>query len=217
MCFPSLAIPNGKIEVHITELNKPTNTKQNAETGLFLLGMQGGFIELDQTQLSVPRSFIDLGFKIPSWEITPNKVPTISSMQSQLNNYVQTNAMNCISGNLGALDDIFDFEYENNLEVKSNINKNNVAIESNLPITFTEKNSEEFLNIESYFLKIENNNLGDLYNLGLEIYSTEQQKDILSNLVLDQIYSASDYSTRESMPTEGMSFSCAKEFGQNQN
>jgi hypothetical protein len=184
--------------------------KINSEQGLFILGMQGGFIELDRTQLAVPRSYIDLGFKIPSWEILPNRVPTISSMEDELNEYVINNAGNCISSNLEALDDIFDFEDFKTLKVSSKINQNNVVVESNFPITFSEKNSEEVISIESYFLKIENNNLGDLYNLGIEIYSTEQQQDILSNLVMDQIYSSSDYSTRESMPTEGLSFSCAK-------
>ena len=184
--------------------------KENSNRGAFLLGIQGGYIELDDSQLAVPRSYIDLGFKIPSWEILPNKVPTISSMQTELNEYIQNNAMNCISGNLNTLDDLFDFEYENNLQVKTKINKNNIIVESNLPITFSEKNSDELLNIESYLYKLEDNNLGDLYSLGIEIYSTEQQNDILSNLVLDQIYSASDYSSKFSMPTEGMSFSCAK-------
>jgi hypothetical protein len=184
--------------------------KINSEQGLFILGMQGGFIELDRTQLAVPRSYIDLGFKIPSWEILPNRVPTISSMEQELNEYVINNAGTCISSNLEALDDIFDFEDFKTLQVNSKINQNNVVVESNFPVTFSEKNSEEVISIESYFLKLDNNNLGDLYNLGIEIYSTEQKQDILSNLVMDQIYSSSDYSTSESMPTEGLSFSCAK-------
>jgi hypothetical protein len=184
--------------------------KINSEQGLFILGMQGGFIELDRTQLAVPRSYIDLGFKIPSWEIEPNRVPTINSMEVELNEHISTNAKTCITSNLDALDDVFDFEDFEDLQVKSKINQNNVVVESNFPITFSEKNSEEKLSIESYYLKLDNNNLGDLYNLGIEIYSIEQQNDILSNLVLDQIYSSSDYSDKESMPTEGLSFSCAK-------
>lgn len=184
--------------------------KTNSEQGLFLLGMQAGYVTLEPSQIAVPRSYIDLGFKVPSWEVAPNEVPTINSMEYELDQFIQDNAMNCISGNLNALNDIFDFEYKNNLQVNSKINQNNVVVESNLPITFSEKNSEEKVNIESYYLKLDDNNLGDLYNLAIEVYSTEQKNDILSNLVLDQIYSASDYSSKESMPTEGLSFSCAK-------
>jgi hypothetical protein len=212
-------LSNSKLELFESKETKLINQvsdivdsciKINSEQGLFILGMQGGFIELDRTQLAVPRSYIDLGFKIPSWEILPNRVPTISSMEQELNEYVINNAGTCISSNLEALNDIFDFEDFKTLQINSKINQNNVVVESNFPITFSEKNSEEVVSIESYFLKIDNNNLGDLYNLGIEIYSTEQQQDILSNLVMDQIYSSSDYSTSQSMPTEGLSFSCAK-------
>ncbi|NQZ84540.1 MAG: hypothetical protein HRU03_02380 [Nanoarchaeales archaeon] len=184
--------------------------QKHAEQGLFILGIQGGTIQLSQAQLSIPRNHIDLGFKIPSWELGLNQVPTISSMQTQLNEHIQDSAQVCIISNLDKLSDIFEFQDFQELQIESKINQNNVVIESNFPITFSQINSESVLSTENYFLKLENNNLGDLYKLAVEIYSTETRNDILSNLVLDQIYSAGDYSTKNSMPTEGFSFSCAK-------
>lgn len=210
---------NSKFELFVSTETKLMNQvsdvvdtciKDSTEQGLFLIGNQGGFVELSKIQLANPFSYTDVGFKIPSWEVEPNPVPTISSMENEINSHVRKKALLCIQRNLKALDDVFDFQYKDNLQIRSSINQNNVIVESNFPITFSEKNSEEIMTIESFFLKIEDLPLGDLYNLALEIYSSEQKYDILSNLVLDQIYSASEYTTKYSLPTEGFSFSCAK-------
>src|SRR5690606_14715941 len=54
--------------------------------------------------------------------------------------------------------------------------------------------------------------LGDMYELASQIYEFERETYFLEELVLDQIYSAADYSDRSiSLPSEGMSFSCASQ------
>lgn len=185
--------------------------KKEAETGVFLLGFQGGYIEVPKEILINPKRNTNLGVKIPNWDSERGDVPTISSMQNQLNVYVSNNSLSCIKTNLKALDQSLTIEVlENNLEVKSQINKESVDFEASLPITIKEKNSNEIISINEYFVKLDSVKLGDMYNLAVEIYNVEAQKNFLEELTLDQIYSASDYSSPISMPGEGMSFTCNK-------
>lgn len=185
--------------------------EKEAETGVFLLGFQGGYIEVPKDVLANPKRNTNLGVKIPNWDSERGVIPTIDSMQSELNIYVSNNSLSCIKSNLKSLDESLIIEIlEEDLEVKSQINKENVDIEASLPITIREKNSQEVIAINEYFVKLDSVRLGDMYNLAVEIYNVEVQSNFLEELTLDQIYSASDYSSAISMPGEGMSFTCNK-------
>lgn len=185
--------------------------EKDAENGVFLLGFQGGYIEVPKEISINPKRNVDLGVKIPNWDSERGEIPTISSMENELNNYISEKSIACIKTNIQALEESMNIEIgEENLVVKTTINKENVDIESSLPISFKEKNSEQTYYVSDYFVKLESVRLGDMYSLALEIYNSEVQDNFLEELTLDQIYSASDYSSPISMPGEGMSFTCAK-------
>lgn len=185
--------------------------EESALRGVFLLGFQGGNIELTEIERTDPTRHLDIGFKIPNWDSERGGVPTILSMESELNDYVLTDSLVCIERNLESLEVALDIEYDpENFEVFSSINTQNVVVEADFPVSFSEINREEIYLVESIYLNIENTRLGDLYELAYQIYDLESSTYLFEELILDQIYSASDYSQREvSMPSEGISLTCS--------
>jgi len=201
-----------KVKGQISQLVKEC-ILNDAKTGTFLLGFQGGYLELpkeiENDPINFRKRYVDLGLKIPNWDSQLGAIPSLNSMEVGLENYISNNSYSCIDSNLNALKDSLDINFENNLKVKASFNSNNVVVELNLPISFKEKNSENTFLIQDYFVKLDNIRIKELYALAFEIYSLESQKNIFENLVLEQIYSANDYSSLDSMPSEGMSFSCS--------
>ncbi len=209
---------NSKFELfvsHDTKLKNQVSTivkdcvYNYADSGTFLLGFQGGYINIPKEIEANPTSYIDFGLKIPNWDSSVDRYPTISSMEGELNNYISENAMSCIENNLKTLTNL-DVKIDDEFEVETRINDQNVVIESSLLITFNEVNSEEILSVSDYTIKLDDLRLGDLYKLAVEVYNVEDTSKLFESLTIEQIMSATDYSSKESMPSEGMTFSCAK-------
>lgn len=179
-----------------------------AENGVFLLGFQGGYIDLPFEQQVDSSRHIDLGLKIANWDSELGEIPTIDSMEQELDNFITEESLSCITSNLRALSEFMDVESEDIIDVKVEINKENVLVTANLPVKYSERNSEEISTIENFAVQINPVRLGDMYDLALEIYNLEASTLFIEDLVLDQIYSSSDYSDEISMPSEGMQFSC---------
>lgn len=180
-----------------------------ANNGVFLLGFQAGYINIpDEIGLDF-RKYTDFGLKIPNWDSERGDIPTISGMQTDLELFIEENSMSCIKANLFALSDSLNVKINDTITIDAKINDNNVVIEANLPITFNEANSLEIMQVEDYYLKLDSVRLGDLYNLAIQIYNLEENTKFAEDLILDQIYSSSDYSDPDSMPSEGMFYSCS--------
>jgi len=213
----SFLFVNSKFEIFVDHETKIMNQisdvvdsclQKSAKDGVFQLGFQGGVIEIPKIKALDPRKFSDLGFKVPNWDSESGDIPVVSSMEIELVTYIQNEGYNCIVSNLNTLSDIFEMEVDENLIVSSQINDENVIVDAFLPITFSEIGSDEILSIDSFYVKLDSKRLGDMYNLATQIYSIEGREHFVENLVLDQIYSASDYTSKNAMPSEGMSFSC---------
>lgn len=178
--------------------------------GVFLLGFQGGVIDVDTNVRIDPKKYIDLGLIIPNWDSTrQNSIPTIESMEEELNNYIENETLECVKGDLNALDSYYDILVDSQISANSQINSKNVRSELELLIKFSQKNSEDEFSINDYSVILDDTRLGDLYELAAKIYNHEIETNFVETLVLDQIYSSSDYSSKDSMPSEGMSFSCS--------
>ena len=221
----SFLFANSKYELFIDSDTKAKNQirdvvraciEDSAQRGVFILGFQGGYIEIsnDIKLDSSKHSYLG-GLYLPTWDSEQiETVPTISSMETELNQFIIDDSYNCIASNLDALNYIFEIAYDSieSYVVESEIEDEDVNVNANLYVKFNEINSNEVLNVDDYFVSLENVKLGDMYDLAREIYQHEQETYFLEELVLDQIYSASDYSDRDlSLPSEGMSFSCAKQ------
>ncbi|MCA9495999.1 MAG: hypothetical protein KC589_03575 [Nanoarchaeota archaeon] len=180
------------------------------ERGAFLLGFQGGYIEVPTEVKINPKKHIDLGFKFPNWDTESGDIPTIESMESELNVFLSSNVYSCVEVGLKSLEENLEIELGEKMEVFADINKESIEISATLPINFKEKNKEDEVTIEDFYVKIDDLRLGDMYDLAIEIYNLELSNNFFEELTLEQIYSASDYSSPEAMPSEGMSFACIK-------
>lgn len=184
----------------------------HAYNGAFMLGMQGGFIDIPKKLANDPSKYIQYGGKIANWDSERNyDIPTINSMQKELNNYVHEQAIRCIKNDLNIINSTFDVEYfEDEFRVETKINDQNIVVDSNIPIKIKEKNSDTEFLVNDFHVKLDDVKLGDLYNLAVEIYNLEGKNNFLESLVLDQISSASAYDNiKTSMPSEGLFISCS--------
>lgn len=190
-----------------------TCIEDSADSGVFMLGFQGGYINID-SRFIPPNSpdHLDLGgIYIPNWDSEDGNIPTIESMKGELDEYIHNNSLGCIKNRLRDLNDMYDIEFVEELDIDSQINKESVSIEVNFPVRYSEKNSEKKSIIEDYYVSLDSVPLGDLYDLAVEIYNLEEGDYFLEELTLDQIYSASDYSNpKSSMPSEGIDFRCGQ-------
>ncbi|MCA9459056.1 MAG: hypothetical protein KC550_00745 [Nanoarchaeota archaeon] len=180
------------------------------ERGAFLLGFQGGYIDVPLDVKLNPKKHIDLGFKFPNWDSESGNIPTIDTMQKELNVFLSSSVYSCVETGLKSLEENLIIDIGEDMIVDAVINKESVEISASLPINFKEKNKDEEITIEDFYVKIEELRLGDMYDLAVEIYNLEAQSNFFEELTLEQMYSASDYSSAEAMPTEGMSFACIK-------
>ena len=215
----SFLLFNGKIEFfqsHDTKLKSQISQVvkdciyDSTTQATFLLGFQAGYIDIPKSVSSDPRKYTDFGLKIPNWDSQKLNIPDILSMEKEVNNFIKDEGYQCIVNNLKAMESSFDITIDENFEVTTLINEGSVTVDSELLIRFNEKNSEEVLTINDYYVKVESLRLGDLYNLAAEIYNLESNTYMFEKLVLDQIQTANDYSSPFSMPTEGMSITCGK-------
>lgn len=191
----------------------------NAQLGVFLLGFQGGYIDIPQEiQMDPERrlvfgsngSFSSGPLSIPNWDSELGEVPTIDFMESELETFIADNVESCIESNFDAYSSYLNLNYSfDNYGNQVTINDQNVEIRTDFPVDFSEKSGEIDSNINSYYVNLDDTPLGDLHSLAIEIYNLEEQTLLFEELVMDQIYSSSDDSSDlQSMPTEGITFSC---------
>ncbi|USN44479.1 MAG: hypothetical protein H6500_01370 [Candidatus Woesearchaeota archaeon] len=189
--------------------------KEHARTGTFLLGYQGGHLYIPDSVRLDPRKHISFGdenvsslsLMIPNWDPERSDIPTISSMEGELQTYVEEEAAYCIKDGLRALEENYDIE-AGDLEIAAEINRENVILNIHYPIEFNEKNSVDKASVSEFYVQLDGIRLGALYELASDIYQLEGATYFLEEKVLDQIYSAGDYSSPISMPSEGFHLSC---------
>ena len=197
-----------KIKNQISDIVKSC-IDDSGRRGAFLLGFQGGVIEISDQIKANPNYYTDFGYKIPNWDSERIGIPTINSMTKELTNFVKSNALTCINSNLKSLEDHYKINNSNELDLNVEINDENIILLGNLPIIFNEINSDEIFRVDDFYVKLDGIRLGSLFKLATDIITKERSTHFYEELVLDQIYSASDYSDRKhSMPSEGMSLSC---------
>ena len=179
-----------------------------SKRGIFFLSLRGGFLEISREILVDPRKYVKMGDTIPLWDSSRNFYPTISSMENELEIFIEEDLTNCIRSNMIQFDNILEYELGDLAESDVEIFDEEILIRVNFPIRFWQVNSNEVIELETFSNTLEDEKLGKLYELSLKIYNKNSQEKFLEDLILDQILTASDYSKRESMPTEGLIFSC---------
>ncbi|MEM3091901.1 MAG: hypothetical protein QXD05_02110 [Candidatus Pacearchaeota archaeon] len=180
--------------------------KDNTETGISILGSQGGYINLPNfepgSQYMPFSSYLNfLGNPIPYWyyvsgnNIKREQVPTKKDMEKQLETYILDNMDDCN----------FETYYREGFEISMEnsratvkINENNVEVELNADLTI--KKSNESVLIKNHRVNTKSR-LGSLYNSAKKIYDYEQKTLFLEEYGIDilRLYS----------PVDGFEITCS--------
>jgi len=127
----------GKGNLSKTETNKINNYlsscfKIKAEQGILLLGKQGGYFSFQDKNNAID-NITFLGEKtVYYWKNNKNLVPSLNTIQNQLDDYLNENIGDCFSSS-----ELFGYIFEGNCTAKSNIltdKINMVNIEFDCPV-----------------------------------------------------------------------------------
>ena len=181
--------------------------KQKAENAVLVLGLQGGYIETPELQQGsgyMPfSSQLDfLGTNVPYWAyfdrngIFTEQIPTITSMQNQLSNYLNEEIKTCDFSSFQ--EQGFSFILPEKASTSVKISNGKIDITLDYPIRISKgENSGKLSTIQSSL----NSNLGKMYNSAREIYAYKSKSNFLENYSLDVL---SLYA-----PTTDVEISCA--------
>ena len=183
-----------------------TCLEDNAETGIALLGLNGGHLEdvyFDPGSEYMPFSshLNFVGNEIPYWfyvsgnNIPRKNVPSKEEMEYQLEKYVEENVQGC------GFEDFYGGEYEfskGRLDAEVNIADNSVNVDLKMDLSIS-KGEDSFL-IKDHNIVI-NSKLGALYKDALEIYDQEQNTLFLEKFGIDTL--------RLYAPVDGVEIKCS--------
>jgi len=178
--------------------------KENAETGITILGQQAGYIYLpkfEQGSEYMPTSnhLNFLGSNIPYWyyltgnNLAKEQIPSLNEMEEQLERYIKESKCD--------FSDFMEKGYEIDIEelkpkVKIEERKVEVEIESQLNIKFGNLSST----ISTHKIGIQSP-LYEFYEQAKKIYSYEMENEFLENYTLDVLYLYA--------PVNGIEFECS--------
>lgn len=175
--------------------------------GARILGEQGGYISLPKFEQGSPfmptSSQLDfLGSPVQYWyyisgnNIQREKVPTIESMQKQLEDYVSTQVKYCDFSSYELQGYVFETSDSAKATVK--ILDNQITASIDYPITI--KYADTTARFETHKIQI-SSSTGKFYKTAKKIYDSEQSSLFLENYTLDVL---SLYA-----PTSGVDISCS--------
>lgn len=175
-------------------------------TGISALESRGGYIELpafEPGSRHMPfSSQLDfLGNNIPYWYyvsgngIAQQQVPTISSMEEDLANFVEGQISNCA----------FDNFYEQGFEISFETSSGTVEIEDklvrlNLEMDLSLLRNNDSVIVSDHVVEV-SSQLGELYSAAIEIYEYEQESLFLENYGVDNL--------RSYAPVDGVEIDCS--------
>ncbi len=181
--------------------------ESHTREGIDLLGQQGGYIYVNEmdfvpgSQYMPFSSQLDFfGQSVPYWmyvsgnNLLREQVPTKSSMEEELERYVETRADDC---------DFSDFErqgyivYVKEGDVDVMIKENNVKIDFDNDLSIESENDSVF--IDSHELELDSK-LGKFYDLALKTYNAEKQNMFLEKYAVDAL--------RLYVPVDGVEMGC---------
>jgi len=165
--------------------------KEISTTGTNTLGLQAGYIELpekDEASDFMPFSshFQFIGTAIPYWfyisgnNLQKMQMPSIESMQNQLNNYIKENAARCSV--LPFIAEGFEISEGEISEVSSRIRDDGVDVIIDLPLTIAINKTSATVQKHAFKLPFA---LGKTYKLARDIMSYENETLFLEERSID--------------------------------
>ncbi|MFH1311488.1 MAG: hypothetical protein ABIH65_03730 [Nanoarchaeota archaeon] len=201
--FSATKIPANLEPVYTTFLEC---IKQDTLTGISVLESQAGYIELPDFEpgssyMPFSSQLNFLGNPVPYWyyvsgnNIQKEQVPTKSTMEKQLGEYIENKISNCN----------FQAYYEQGFEISLaepsadiNINDNNVEIDINANLNILK--ADESVVVKNHKTSVDSK-LGSLYDSAKEVYDTEQKNLFLEEYAIDTL--------RLYAPVDGTELTCS--------
>ena len=179
-----------------------------ARNGLNILGANGGYITFPKEIENDPLSYLSTGplnaFKNPYWWYKGiSRIPTLESMQEQLNTYIASEIPNCIA-DFGELQKDYNIEAGKKAEAQTEITDNDIRITMTYPLTIRSKTNDTQIKLSRYNTRIPVR-LKKTYELAKSIMEQENQDSFLERKTIDLM--ALD---QEAIPTTGMKVSCSE-------
>lgn len=184
--------------------------KDKAETGVKLLGQNGGYIYTEDlffepgSVYAPTSSQLSLGGTgVPYWSyVSGNNVwkeqkPTVSIMEEELSRYISERINDCNFDNFNARG-VFVSIYAGEVDVT--INDNSVDVLLNNPIYFYSEEENESAVVSEHEFSVKSN-LGKFYNIASSVFDAEDEQTFLESYGLDVM--------RLYAPVTGVELSCS--------
>ena len=183
---------------------------QDLESSITFLGLQAGYLDIPKEIEFNPQRYTNFGIKIPNWDPELNKIPSVLDMENSINSYLENNSLGCIKSSIKSLKNVYDIKADyKQYKINTKIGLDNIQVEVILPIEFSQINIEEIYYLDKFQFGIEEIYLGTEYELAKKIFENELQTGFLEDKILDQIKNNNDYTSSQSIPTEGIYVDCS--------
>jgi len=167
--------------------------KSYAEQAIGIISLSGGYIELpayDEGSEDRPfGNYLDFqGFEIPYWyylsgnNLEKEQIPTIESMEKQINNYLAEKVKLCSFDELSNKGFVINYDKTKKAEVKTEILDNKINLAIRYPIEISVGDETRKVNFHSVAI---DSGLGSSYELANKIYSKEKNSLFLENYTRD--------------------------------
>jgi hypothetical protein len=182
--------------------------EQHTRQGISLLGEQAGYIYVNDLEFVPGSSYMPFssqldffGQPVPYWmyvsgnNILAKQKPTLSSMESELERYLEENLDNCDFSEYYAQG--YDVYFETgSVQVKINEGTVDVSVDSPFRIDFEEQTAT--VNTQEFSVS---SKLGKFYNLASDVFEHEMTTSFLENYAVDVM--------RLYAPVDGTDLGCA--------
>ena len=180
--------------------------EDNAETGVALLGLNGGHLaDVDFEPGSEYMPFSShlnfVGNEIPYWfyfsgnNIPRQNIPSKKDMESQLEFYIEENVRDC------GFEDFYGEEYEfSKGPLDAEVRITNTVVDVDLKMNLVISRGEDYFVIKDHRVSVKSK-LGSLYEDALEIYEQEQSTLFLERFGIDTL--------RLYAPVDGVEIKCS--------
>ena len=175
------------------------------EQGINIMGYQGGYIELPEfvagssyrptsSQLDFFGQPVAYWYYISGNNIVKEQVPTESSMEEQLADYLSERLDSC------KFEEYNQAGYDTYIgEGEVSVTISDSSVEASIENPFNIYTEDETFTISSHEISVDSK-LGEFYNLAKETYDYERETQFLENYALDALWTSS--------PVVGVNFSC---------
>lgn len=181
--------------------------EEETQRGIALMEFRGGYIELPEfeagssympfsSQLNFAGSSVPYWYYISGNNIQKTQVPTLSSMEKELENFLSSRIYFCqLSSYYG---EEYTFVMGANANAEVDIKEDFVNVDLNLPLTL--EKGDVVSTVRTHSISV-SSSLGKLYKSALSIYNKEMKELFLENYAVDIL--------RLNAPVDGVELSCS--------